>query len=60
MAVGNAADETGSAGQDFGDLIVAHFSFYPQERQLLRTNILDGYYGLTGLAPPIYENLRSA
>lgn len=42
-------------GKIFGDLIVAHFSFYPQERQLLRTNILDGYYGLTGLAPPIYE-----
>ncbi|WP_322419051.1 hypothetical protein [Mesorhizobium huakuii] len=42
-------------GKIFGDLIVAHFGFYPQERELLRTNILDGYYGLAGLADPIYE-----
>ncbi|MBZ9676949.1 hypothetical protein [Mesorhizobium sp. ES1-1] len=45
----------GRPGKIFGDLIVAHFSFYTQERQLLRTNILDSYYQLAGLAPPIYE-----
>jgi hypothetical protein len=42
-------------GKIFGDLIVAHFSFYTQERQLLRTNILDSYYHLIGLAPPSYQ-----
>ncbi|TPK05505.1 hypothetical protein FJ872_25985 [Mesorhizobium sp. B2-5-9] len=42
-------------GKIFGDLLVAHFSFYTQERQLLRTNILEGYYELAGLAPPVYE-----
>ncbi|WP_027057063.1 hypothetical protein [Mesorhizobium loti] len=44
-------------GKIFGDLIIAHFSFYTQERELLRTNILDGYYELAGLAPPVYEKL---
>lgn len=39
----------------FGDLIIARFSFYTQERELLRTNILDGYYGLAGLPAPVYE-----
>jgi hypothetical protein len=42
-------------GKIFGDLIVAHFSFFTQERQLLRTDILDGYYGLAGLPVPVYE-----
>ncbi|QPC93296.1 hypothetical protein [Mesorhizobium sp. INR15] len=42
-------------GKIFGDLIAAHFSFYPQERQLLRSNILEGYYKLAGLASPVYE-----
>ena len=42
-------------GKIFGDLIIAHFSFYTQERELLRTNILDRYYELAGLAPPVYE-----
>ena len=42
-------------GRIFGDLIVAHFGFYTQERHLLRTNILDGYYGCRSLAPPVYE-----
>jgi hypothetical protein len=42
-------------GKILGDLVVAHFSFYTQERQLLRTDILAAYYELAGLAPPAYE-----
>jgi hypothetical protein len=39
-------------GKIFGDLIAAHFSFYTQERELLRTDILERYYRLAGLEPP--------
>ncbi len=42
-------------GRIFGDLIAAHFSFYPQERDLLKTDILDRYYALAGLPAPRYE-----
>jgi hypothetical protein len=41
----------GSQGLIFGDLIAAHFSFYTQERELLRTPILEAYYRLAGLVP---------
>jgi hypothetical protein len=40
------------AGKIFGDLLVAHFSFYTQERRLLQTDILDSYYRLAGLPVP--------
>jgi hypothetical protein len=43
------------AGKILGDLLVAHFSFYTQERRLLQTNILDEYYAVAGLPPPQYE-----
>ena len=39
-------------GRIFGDLFVAHFSFYTQERALLATSLLESYYGLAGIAPP--------
>ena len=39
----------------FGNLLVAHFSFYTQERRLLQTDILDRYYALAGLPAPRYE-----
>ena len=42
-------------GRVFGDLIVSHFSFYTQERQLLQTEILDAYYRLAALPAPDYE-----
>ena len=42
---------TGRCGKIFGDLVIAHFSFFTQERQLLRTDILDRYYALAGLPP---------
>ena len=42
-------------GRVFGDLIVSHFSFYTQERQLLQTDILDAYYRLAALPAPDYE-----
>ena len=38
-----------------GDLLVAHFSFYTQERRLLQTDILEAYYELAGLPPHAYE-----
>ncbi len=37
-------------GKVLGDLLVSHFSFYTQERELLETSILEEYYGLAGLA----------
>lgn len=42
-------------GRIFGDLAVAHFSFYTQERRLLQTSILDSYYELAGLPAPRYD-----
>lgn len=39
----------------FGNLVAAHFSFYPQEEALLRTRLLEEYYALAGLPPPVYE-----
>ena len=40
-------------GRIFGDLIVAHFSYYTQERTLLATTLLEAYYALAGVpAPP--------
>jgi hypothetical protein len=41
--------KTDRPGMIFGDLIVAHFSFYTQENRLLQTGILDAYYALAGL-----------
>lgn len=45
----------GRPGKVFGDLIAAHFSFYPQEKALLGTTILENYYDLAGLPPPVYK-----
>ena len=42
-------------GKLFGDLTVAHFSFYTQERSLLMTDLLDAYYDLAGLPRLAYE-----
>jgi hypothetical protein len=41
----------GRPGRVLGDIVVAHFSFFTQEDQLLRTTILDEYYKLAGLLP---------
>jgi hypothetical protein len=43
------------AGKIFGDLLVAHFSYYTQEHRLLQTDILDAYYRLAGLPVPQIE-----
>jgi hypothetical protein len=43
---------TGRYGKIFGDLAVAHFSYYLQETRLLQTDILADYYRLAGLPPP--------
>lgn len=45
-------------GKVFGDMLVAHFSFYTQERRLLQTSILDGYYEIAGIPVPPYEKPR--
>jgi hypothetical protein len=42
-------------GKVLGDLLVAHFSFHPQEHRLLQTDILERYYALAGLAAPHYD-----
>ena len=44
-----------TCGRILGDLIVSHFGFYTQERELLQTDILDAYYGLASLPVPAYE-----
>jgi hypothetical protein len=44
-----------SCGKVLGDMTVAHFSFYTQERRVLQTDILDRYYALAGLPAPVYE-----
>lgn len=41
----------GTHGTIFGDLLVAHFSFFTQEADLLKTPILQDYYRLAGLEP---------
>ncbi len=43
------------AGKVLGDLIVSHFSFYTQERRLLQTDILEGYYEIAGIPVPDYD-----
>jgi hypothetical protein len=42
-------------GKIFGDLLVAHFSFYTQEHRLLQTDILEAYYRLAGVDMPAFE-----
>jgi hypothetical protein len=42
-------------GKIFGDLLAAHFSFYPQEHRLLQTGILEAYYQLAGVEVPEYR-----
>jgi hypothetical protein len=37
-------------GLVLGDLLVSHFSFYTQEAEVLRTDILERYYRLAGVA----------
>jgi hypothetical protein len=39
-------------GKVFGDVLAAHFSFFPQEKYLLSTDILGRYYALHGLPAP--------
>jgi hypothetical protein len=47
-----------SCGLVFGDLLVAHFSFFTQEHRVLQTDILEAYYDLAGLPPPHYDKPR--
>jgi hypothetical protein len=47
---------TGRPGRIVGGLIAAHFSYFPQEAGLLRSGILDHYYRIAGLPPPVYED----
>lgn len=45
---------TGRYGKILGDLAVAHFSYYTQEKAMLQTTILESYYELAGLRRPAY------
>jgi hypothetical protein len=44
-------------GKLLGDLAVAHFSYNVQEQELLKTDILERYYALAGVALP--QHLRT-
>lgn len=50
---------TGKPGRLVGDILVVHFSFYPQEDYLLKTNLLERYARLAGLAGVPRANQRS-
>jgi len=39
-------------GRVVGDLVVAHFSFFTQETELLKAGVLDRYYDVAGLRCP--------
>lgn len=41
--------KTGRPGRIVGGACAAHYSFYPQERLLNATDVLDGYYALAGI-----------
>ncbi len=45
----------GRHGKVFGDMTVAHFSYYTQENAMLQTTILEAYYELSGVPAPVYE-----
>ena len=49
---------TGLPGRIAGDLVIAHFSFFTQEDELIRTNILANYFRLAGLEPIAPPELR--
>jgi hypothetical protein len=42
-------------GRVVGDLVVAHFSFFTQEPELLKAGLLDLYYDVAGLRCPPYS-----
>jgi hypothetical protein len=44
----------GKPGRIVGNLLIAHFSFFTQEFELLRSGILDEYYRIAGVAPIPY------
>jgi hypothetical protein len=41
-----------------GSLVVAHFSFFTQEPELLETGLLERYYKIAGLTPAAYKIRR--
>jgi hypothetical protein len=49
----------GRSGKIFGDMAVAHFSYYTQENAMLQTTILESYYDLAGLPPGPYERPKA-
>ena len=52
---------TGRPGRIVGGLIAAHFSYFPQESRFLRSPVLDNYYRIAGVRPPVREaSQRSA
>jgi hypothetical protein len=42
-------------GRIIGNVVVAHFSFFPQEIEVLKAGILEQYYKVAGLAPVKYK-----
>lgn len=50
----------GKSGRIVGNLVISHFSFFTQERELLDSKILEQYYDVVGLVPPPYEIKKSS
>jgi hypothetical protein len=48
----------GRPGRILGDILVSHFSFFTQERDLLAARVLEEYYAFAGLPPEPYRIRR--
>ena len=44
----------GKPGRIIGRLLISHFSFFTQERELLQSGVLDEYFRIAGVAPIAY------
>jgi hypothetical protein len=51
---------TGKPGRILGDILVSHFAFYTQDRELRRSDLIARYYRLAGLPSPEIPEARRA
>ena len=50
----------GRPGRILGDVLVSHFSFYTQDKELRRSDLIVRYYRLAGLEPPELPEAKRA
>jgi len=50
----------GRPGRILGDILVSHFSFYTQDKELRRSDLIPRYYRLAGLQPPELPEVKRA